>query len=143
MWSSLTKPANVTFRATNRRGELASRAAEGPETPSGGSELGGPAGGTLGTLAPAVAAVGTALLIPGIIFAGPAAIALAAAGTVGLASGLIGALAHWGIPQERLAEYEVAVRNGGILLGVNARSEEDARYLESQWRACGGRLVHV
>jgi hypothetical protein len=123
--------------------ELASRAAEGPETPSGGSELGGPAGGTLATVAPAVAAVGTALLIPGIIFAGPVAIALAAAGTVGLASGLIGALANWGIPENRLSEYEAAVRSGGILLGVKARSEEDARFLESQWRECGGRLVHI
>jgi hypothetical protein len=122
--------------------ELASRAAEGPETPSGGSELGGPAGGTLATLAPAVVAVGAALLIPGIIFAGPVAIALTAAGTVGLASGLIGALAKWGIPQDRLAQYEDGVREGGILLGIEARSADDARFLEAQWKACGGRLVH-
>jgi len=121
---------------------LTSRAAEGPETPSGGSELGGPPGGTLATLAPAVAAVGTALLIPGIVLAGPIAIALTAAGAVGLASGLIGALAKWGIPHDRLTQYETAVRDGGILLGVDARSAEDARYLEAQWTACGGKLVH-
>jgi len=122
--------------------DLASRAAEGPETPSGGSELGGPAGGTLATIAPAVAAVGAAVLIPGLILAGPVAIALTAAGTVGLASGLIGALAKWGIPQDRVQQYEDAVRKGGILLGIDARSADDARFLEAQWKACGGKLVH-
>jgi hypothetical protein len=122
--------------------DLASRAAEGPETASGGSELGGPTGGTLATLAPALAAVGTVLLIPGIVFAGPVAVALAAAGAVGVTSGLIGALAHWGIPKERVSEYEAAVRRGGILLGVKARSAEDAGRIESQWTALGGKLVH-
>jgi hypothetical protein len=118
---------------------LSSNAAESAEKPPKGADLGGPTGGTLGTLAPVVAAVGTAVLIPGLVFAGPIAIALTAAGAVGIAGGLIGALKDWGIPQNRVREYDTAVRGGAILLGVKARSAEDAERLEQQWRAEGGR----
>ena len=86
-----------------------------------------------------LAAVGTAVLVPGLVFAGPIAIALTAAGAVGLAGGLIGALKDWGIPQDRVNEYEAAVRDGAILVGVKARSDEDAQQLEQKWRAEGGR----
>ena len=120
---------------------LTSNAAEGAENPEKGkgADLGGPAGGTLGTIAPVLAAVGTAVLIPGLIIAGPIAIALTAAGAVGIAGGLIGALKDWGIPQERVRDYESAVRDGSILLGVKARSDEDAQRIEQQWRTEGGR----
>jgi hypothetical protein len=118
---------------------LSSNAAESAEKPPKGADLGGPTGGTLGTLAPVVAAVGTAVLIPGLVLVGPIAIALTAAGAVGIAGGLIGALKDWGIPQDRVREYETAVRDGAILLGVKARSAEDVQRLEQQWRAEGGR----
>ena len=36
-------------------------------------------------------------------------------------------------------EYEAAVRDGAILVGVKARSDEDAQQLEQKWRAEGGR----
>jgi hypothetical protein len=107
-------------------------------------ELGGPAGGTLGTVAPALAGVGTLLLVPvlGVFAAGPIAIALAAAGAVGLAGALIGALTKWGIPQGRIEEYEQGIRAGGILLGVKARTDKDASDLVQEWQASGGKLVH-
>ena len=107
-----------------------------------GAAMGGPVGGTLGTIAPAVAAAGTLLLIPGLVLAGPVVVALAAAGAVGVAGGLIGALANWGVPKQRLEEYEAGIRGGGILLGVKARTTDDAEYFEQQWRASGGQLVH-
>jgi hypothetical protein len=107
-----------------------------------GETLGGPIGGTLGTIAPAVAAAGTVLLIPGLIFAGPVMVALAAAGAVGAAGGLIGALATWGVPKTRVSEYESGVRAGGILLGVKPHSVDDTAYLEQQWQAIGGESVH-
>jgi hypothetical protein len=119
--------------------KLSSNAAESKEQPTKGADLGGPTGGTFGTIAPILAAVGTAVLVPGLVFAGPIAIALTAAGAVGLAGGLIGALKDWGIPQERVNEYETAVRDGAILIGVKARSDEDAQRLEQKWRAEGGR----
>lgn len=118
---------------------LSSNAAESADKPAKGADLGGPTGGTLGTIAPVLAAVGTAVLIPGLVFAGPIAIALTAAGAVGVAGGLIGAFKDWGIPQDRVREYETAVRDGAILLGVKARSDEDAQRLDQQWQREGGR----
>jgi hypothetical protein len=119
--------------------KLSNNAAESKEQPTKGTDLGGPTGGTLGTIAPVLAAVGTAVLVPGLVFAGPIAIALTAAGAVGIAGGLIGALKDWGIPQDRVKEYEEAVRDGALLVGVKARSDEDAQQLEQKWRAEGGR----
>jgi hypothetical protein len=106
--------------------------------------LGGPVGGTLGTIGAALAALGTVIVLPGlgIVVAGPIVAALAAAGSVGLAGGLIGALAHWGIPKERVEQYEAAIRAGGILMGVTPRSEEDALHFQRQWKASGGEHVY-
>jgi hypothetical protein len=125
--------------ADARHPNLSSNAAESKDQPTKGADLGGPTGGTFGTIAPVLAAVGAAVLVPGLVFAGPIAIALTAAGAVGLAGGLIGALKDWGIPQDRVNEYEAAVRDGAILIGVKARSDEDAQQLEQKWRAEGGR----
>jgi hypothetical protein len=118
---------------------LSGNAAESADNPAKGADLGGPTGGTLGTFAPVLAAVGAAVLVPGLVIAGPIAIALTAAGAVGVAGGLIGALKDWGIPQDRVRDYEASVRDGAILIGVQARSDEDSQQLEQQWRAAGGR----
>jgi hypothetical protein len=128
-----------TLLTDARHPNLSSNAADSKDNPAKGADLGGPTGGTLGTIAPVIAAVGTAVLVPGLVFAGPIAIALTAAGAVGIAGGLIGALKDWGIPQDRVREYESAVRDGAILIGVKARSDEDAQQLEQKWRAEGGR----
>ena len=105
-----------------------------------GGALGGPMGGTIGTILPAIIAVGiVALPGLGLILAGPVAVALAAAGAAGLTVGLIGALSDWGIPEERAKQYETGIHDGGILMGVRPRSDEDARYFEQQWEAIGAR----
>jgi hypothetical protein len=122
--------------------ELGTRANEGAGKSAEGSMLGGPIGGTIGTLAPIAAAVGTILLIPGIIFLTPVAIALAAAGTVAVVGGVLGALANWGVPAERAEEYEADIRKGAILMGVKTHKDADTTYLEQQWRESGGRLIH-
>jgi hypothetical protein len=108
-----------------------------------GGELGGPIGGTIGTIIPAVIAVGVVAL-PGLgfVLAGPVAVALAAAGVAGLTFGLIGALSDWGIPEERAKQYQTGIHDGGILMGVRARSDEDARHFAKQWEAIGGQHVH-
>jgi hypothetical protein len=115
---------------------LARRKAEG-------GELGGPAGGRVEILVTIFAAVGAALALPalGFVVAGPIAAALASAGTAGIVAGLIGALGDWGIPEERVRLYEAGIRDGGILMMVEARSDEDARQIEQQWKAMGGREV--
>ncbi len=123
--------------------DLELKAAQGAGNQSGGSSLGGPLGGTMGTLAPVLAAAGVFLLLPGfgIIAAGPLAVALTAAGSVGLAGGIIGALTHWGIPADRTEKYEAGVREGGILMGVTTRSDSASTAIQQQWTACGAEHI--
>jgi hypothetical protein len=77
-----------------------------------------------------------------LIFAGPIAVALAAGAAVGVAGGLVGALTNWGIPKTRVEEYESQIREGGILIGVETKSQDDATDLQNEWQAAGGTLVH-
>jgi hypothetical protein len=90
-----------------------------------------------------VAAIGTSLVLPGLglVVAGPIAAALAGAGAGGAAGGLVGALIGWGIPEERIAEYESGIREGGILMGVRPRSDEDALAFQNSWRDANGQLI--
>jgi hypothetical protein len=117
--------------------ELGSKAAEG-------AGIGGAIGGTVGAIAAAVAAVGTSLVLPGLglVIAGPVAAALAGAGAGGAAGGLVGALIGWGIPEERVKAYESGIREGGILMGVRARNDDDALAFENSWRDANGQLIH-
>ena len=110
-----------------------------------GGELGGPTGMHVGLAIPVVAAVAAALVIPGLglVAAGPIAVALAGAGAAGVAAGLIGLLADWGVPKERVREYESAIHDGAILVAVKTQSEEDARRIEQSWKALGARFVHA
>jgi hypothetical protein len=140
--SDETREREFEGRAT----PLAQKAQEAaPESSRSAEELGGPVGGAVGTIAPVLAAVGTLLLIPGLglAAAGPVAIALTAAGAVGVAGGLIGALTQWGVPKSRVEEYESAVRRGGILLGVKAKSKDEATKLERAWTDAGGDWIRV
>lgn len=100
-----------------------------------GAAVGGVTGATIGAIAAAVVAIGTTLVLPGlgIWVAGPLAAGLAGAGAGGVAGGLVGALVGWGIPEDRLKEYEAGVKDGGILIGVNPRSEEDRIRLANEW----------
>jgi hypothetical protein len=123
---------------------LAEQAAKATEKKrSAAKELGGPTGGTAATIAPALAAAGTAALLPGLIILGPVGIALTAAAAVGIAGGLVGALTNWGIPKARVEQYEQSIRDGNILIGVKARSEDDARELQREWAAAGGQAVQT
>jgi hypothetical protein len=110
-----------------------------------GGELGGPKGGRISLLLPVVAAVGTTIALSGVglVVAGPVAAAIAAAGTTGLAAGLIGALADWGVPEKRLRHYQVEIHDGGILLAVKSATPADAREIARRWVDLGGRHVHA
>ena len=125
------------FGKTAVETELGNKAAEG-------AGIGGAIGGTIGAIAAAVAAVGTTIALPGLglVIAGPIAAAVAGAGAGAASGGLIGALVGWNMPEERVKEYEEGIKNGGILVGVHARSVEDATYLENQWRANRGERVY-
>src|SRR3954451_14674528 len=100
-----------------------------------GAGTGGAIGGTLGAIIGGIAAIGTNLLLPGLglVVWGPIAAGLAGAGAGGLTGGLVGALVGWGIPEERAQQYESGIKNGGTVLGVRPRSDEDADYFENNW----------
>jgi hypothetical protein len=117
--------------------ELGTKAAEG-------AGIGGAIGGTLGAIAAAIAAVGTSVALPGLglVIAGPIAAALAGAGAGAATGGLVGALIGWGIPEERVKQYESGIKEGGILMGVKPRSEEDAAYFDKTWRDQRGEYIH-
>src|SRR5688572_28799174 len=117
--------------------ELGTKAAKG-------AGVGGAIGSTVGATIAAIAAVGTSLAIPGLglVVAGPLAAALAGAGAGGVTGGLIGALVGSGIPEDRAKAYEERVRQGGIVLGVRPRTEEDAKDIEREWKDAGGDMVY-
>ncbi len=86
-----------------------------------GMGIGGAVGGTLGAIAAALAGVGTTLIIPGlnIAIAGSLAAAFAGAGAGAATGGLVGALIGAGVPDEDAKKYEQAIKDGGIIIGVN------------------------
>jgi hypothetical protein len=43
--------------------------------------------------------------------------------------------------QERVRHYEAGIQDGGVMMMVQARCDEDARQIEQQWQALGGRDV--
>lgn len=93
-------------------------------------------GGAVGTAVGIIAAIGTSLVLPGLglIVAGPIVAGLAGAGAGGIAGGLIGALVGAGIPEDRAKLYEKGVKDGRIVIGVHPRNEEEAKFLENDWR---------
>ncbi len=117
--------------------ELGSKAMEG-------AGAGSAIGGTLGAIIGGIAAIGTSVLLPGIglVIAGPLAAALAGAGAGGLTGGLVGALIGSGIPEDRALEYEEGLKNGGVVMGVNPRNDDDAAYFENEWRNHRGEGIY-
>src|SRR5437764_242735 len=97
----------------------------------------------VGTVLAAFAAVGTSIVLPGIglVGAGPLAAALAGAGAGGAAGGLVGALIGAGIPEHRAKVYDASLRAGGILIGVEAKTDEEADKLEDLLTDLGGEHV--
>ncbi len=125
------------FVTDGRQTELGNKAAEG-------AGIGGAIGGSLGAIAAAIAAVGTTIALPGLglVIAGPLAAAIAGAGAGAATGGIVGALIGWGIPEERVKEYDKGIREGGILMAVRPRSDEDASFFENSWKANRGEHVY-
>ena len=107
--------------------------------------IGGAVGGAVGAVLAAIAAVGTTLFLPGInlVIAGPIAAALAGAGAGGATGGVIGALIGAGIPEYRAKVYEAGIKGGGILIGVEARTDEEVEVLEDMLTDLGGEHVRT
>ena len=101
-----------------------------------GAGVGGAIGGAVGATAVGLAAAAASLAIPGIglVIAGPLAGALAGGAAGATAGGVIGTLVGLGIPEERAKVYERDLKDGGIIVGVQPRNDEDARYFETEWQ---------
>jgi hypothetical protein len=108
-----------------------------------GAGIGGAVGGVVGAVLAALVAVGTSLILPGVnlVIAGPIAAALAGAGAGGATGGLIGALIGAGIPEHRAKVYDTGIRGGGILLGVEAKTDEEVEKLEQLLEDVGAQYV--
>ena len=109
-----------------------------------GAGVGSAIGGTVGAVLAAIAAIGTSIVLPGIglVVAGPIAAALAGAGAGGLTGGLVGALIGSGIPEDRAREYESGIKEGGIVMGINPRTDEDAEYFEREFKTNRGESIY-
>ena len=109
-----------------------------------GAGKGAAVGGGVGATLAAIAAIGTTLALPGLglLIAGPIAAGLAGGGAGALTGGLIGGLVGHGIPEEEAKAYEQGIKDGGIVMGVNPRSDEDADYFEQNWRANRGESIY-
>lgn len=116
--------------------ELGNKAAEGGVT-------GAAVGGLAGAIAGVLAAAGT-IAIPGLglVIAGPVAAGLAGVGAGGVAGGLIGGLVGAGIPEDRAKIYEKDIKDGGIVMGVKPRNDDDATHLEREWHTFDGINVY-
>lgn len=108
--------------------ELGSKALEGAGV---GAGVGVVTGGVIAAMAAAVTVAVPGL---GLVLAGPLAAALAGAGAGGVTGGVIGALIGAGISEDRARVYGQALENGGVVMGVGPRTDDDARYFESEWR---------
>ncbi len=117
--------------------ELGSKALEGTGT-------GAAIGGTLGAIIGGVAAIGTNVVLPGLglVVAGPLVAALVGAGAGGLTGGLAGALIGWGIPEEHAKVYESGIKDGGTVIGVTPRSQEDSDYFDQEWKTYNGEHIY-
>lgn len=115
--------------------ELGTKAAKG-------AGLGAVAGGGLGALLAGMAAAGVA--VPGlpIIAMGPLAAAFAGGATGGTLGAIVGALVGAGIPEERAQLYDKGIREGGIVIGLIPRTDEDAEYLEREWTDAQGEQIY-
>lgn len=109
-----------------------------------GTGAGGAIGAAVGAIAGAIAAVGTTVMIPGLglVIAGPLAAAIAGAGAGGVTGGLIGGLVGAGMSEERATIYKTAVEEGGIVMTVRPRSENDAETIEEIWEDCGAEEIY-
>lgn len=107
-----------------------------------GAGTGSAIGGAIGATAGIIAALGTSLIIPGlgIVIAGPIAAGLAGAGAGGLTGGIVGALVGAGIPKDKAEKHEKDIKEGDIVMGVRPRNDDDATYLEEDWRQYQGNV---
>lgn len=109
-----------------------------------GAGIGGALGAAIGAVT-AVAILGGSIAVPGwgYVLAGPLISAFTGAGMGGVAGGLIGALIGWGVPEERVTKFENDLRQGGTLVGVLPKNDEDKKFITHQWKRTQGEFSYI
>src|SRR5262249_15122262 len=125
LMSDKTRSSFLRVVENEQKHEASSLTAEG-------MGIGGAIGTAVGATIAAVAAIGTTLAIPGLglVIAGPLAAGLAGGGAGAVTGGLIGAIVGAGTTEPNTAAYQEALRNGGIVIGVEPRTSEDRDAIE-------------
>jgi uncharacterized membrane protein len=108
-----------------------------------GAGIGGSLGVTTGVIIGAIIAMGTIFIISGVslVISGPIAVAIAGASAGGIAGGLVGALMMTGISEDLAKEWAEEIKNGGILIAVEAHSANDYKILKRKWNKHGGVIL--
>jgi hypothetical protein len=110
-----------------------------------GAAVGGAIGTAVGATAAAIAAAAfaTAVFVPvlGVFIAGPIVAALAGAGAGAVTGGLLGALIGLGIPESNAKAYEAALKEGGVVIGVHCRSNDDCNDLKKRFAELNGENI--
>lgn len=137
LMSDETRKKYFTNPEVTTETELGTKALEG-------TGVGSMIGGTVGAIVGAIAAIGTTIALPGLglVIAGPLAAGLAGAGAGGITGGIIGALVGAGIPEERAKTYEAGIKEGGIVMGVRPKTDEDAEFVEKEWKEYKGEHIY-
>jgi len=93
-----------------------------------GAISGAAVGGIAGTLLSMLTTVGV-MTIPGLnlVVAGPIVAALAGLGAGAVAGGVVGGLAGAGIPEHEAKIYEQEIKDGGVLIAVEAGDEKQVK----------------
>jgi len=111
-----------------------------------GAAAGGTIGAVVGGAAAAIAAIGSlaAITIPGlnIVVAGPLLMGLAGAGAGAVTGGGIGALIGLGIPESNADAYEEALKQGGVVMGVEPRND-DSGEIKKEFQKLNGENIIV
>lgn len=105
--------------------------------------VGGAVGTGVGAALGAMVAIGTTIALPGLglIVAGPIAAALAGGGAGAVTGGLVGGLIGLGISEENANAYQEVLRKGGVVMGVEPRSSDDASTIQKVFRENNGENI--
>ena len=126
----MTERTRAAFTSDQEEGQIkaGTKVVEGMAT-------GGAVGTLVGAGAAAIAAIGTAIIVPGLgwVVAGPIFAALAGGGAGAVAGGALGALVGLGISESNASAYEEALRNGGVVIGVVPRTANDRDAIEKKF----------
>lgn len=117
-----------------RAGSPVTASVNGAEIPNASAQVLGGAGAmsAVGAISGIVAAVGAALVIPGVglVVAGP----LAALGaSVGAALGALYGIPIGAMTENKVADYETKIREGKVLLSIEPHSPEDREIIQRGW----------